>query len=178
VLALRATGPVLDQILSLTYAHATFDSTGEATPTPGSMTEATGLGGDHPLVPYVPNWVARSYTVLGGALPWWKPAGLGLGAELGLGLSYIGRRALPYGQSTDATFSMDLNGSVRAGPVQLGVRVANLTDNRYPMSTFYYASDFHTREYPTLAPARHFTAAPPRTIIFTLGLLLGEEPAR
>jgi hypothetical protein len=43
------------------------------------------------------------------------------------------------------------------------------------LSQFFYASDFHSRAYPTLAPAAHFTAAPPRIVLFTLEFDLERE---
>ena len=39
--------------------------------------------------------------------------------------------------------------------VELGLRADNLTDARYPLSQFFYASDFRSRDYATLAPAAH-----------------------
>jgi hypothetical protein len=55
------------------------------------------------------------------------------------------------------------------------VRVTNLTNNQYPLSEFFYASDFHSRSFATLAPAAHFTAAPPRIVLFTIELDLERE---
>ena len=51
-------------------------------------------------------------------------------------------------------------------------RRPQLTDRRFPLSKFFFASDFHSRPYPTLAPAASFTAAPPRIVLFTIEVAL------
>ena len=58
-------------------------------------------------------------------------------------------------------------------------RSQNLSNARYPLTEYFYASDFHNGPaYATLAPALNFTAAPPRTVMFTLAFLLDDEGAR
>ena len=53
--------------------------------------------------------------------------------------------------------------------------ITNLTNAQFPSSEFFYASDFHSRAFPTLAPAAHFTAAPPRMFLFTVEVALDAE---
>ena len=49
----------------------------------------------------------------------------------------------------------------------------NLHDRRYRLGEYNYASDFRSRAWPTLVPARHFTAGAPRTFMLTLGVSFG-----
>jgi outer membrane receptor protein involved in Fe transport len=155
---LRATTPWLDELASVTYAHATFDDDGT-------------------LVPYVPIWIARSDTAFIHALPWVRFWDSVLVGSAGLGLNYIGSRALPFSQFAAPTFEVDASANVSWKWFTVGFRVNNLTDARYPLSQFFYASDFHSRDYPTLVPAAHFTAAAPRTFLVTFSLTLdrGEQ---
>ena len=156
VAAGRAIGRFLDEMVSATYADATYDA-------------------DHTLVPYVPNWVARSDTVLFGDIPHARLADHPISGTLGLTASYLGVRALPLGQFSQDTLQLDINGSLRWRFIQLGMRIVNLTNRQYALSQFYYASDFHSRPYATLAPAAAFTAAAPRTFYFTLAFLFDPE---
>jgi iron complex outermembrane receptor protein len=153
--ALRATGLWVDELASVTYANATFKDTGE-------------------LVPYVPAWVARSDTAFFGTIPGLRVAGSVFTGTLGIRLNFIGQRALPFSQFAPSIFTIDTNASVRWRFIELGVRIENLTNLQYAQSEFFYASNFNSRIYPTLAPAAAFTAAPPRTIFLTLALIFGE----
>jgi TonB family protein len=155
----RLTGRWLDELISATYAHATFDAS----------------GGE--LVPYVPEWIARSATSVHGALPW-TLRDHALVGSVGLELSYVGVRALPYGQAAAPTFVMDANASIRWRWIKLGVRAENLLNSQYPLSEFFYASYFGHQEYPTLVPTEAITAAPPFSVTFTVALLLDEGANR
>jgi TonB family protein len=154
--ALRATGTFIDESASVTYSYATFDDTGF-------------------LVPYVPAWVARSDTSLFGAIPGLRITDRPITGTLGLRLSYIGSRALPFSQTAPGNFVVDLHGTLRWRLLEVGVSIWNLLNRQYAQSEFFYASDFHTRPYATLAPASHFTAAPPRTYLVTLALIFDQE---
>jgi outer membrane receptor protein involved in Fe transport len=94
---------------------------------------------------------------------------------LGLGVGYIGKRSLPFGQFSDPTLQIDASASVRWKWLKLAMAVTNLTDARFPLSQFFHASDFHSRAYPTLAPTGHFTAAAPRMVFFTAEIALDRE---
>ena len=155
--AIRATGRFFDEAASITTVNPRFDDT-------------------HSLVPYAPLVVGRSDTALFGPLPGnLRLLDHRLIGEAGLGISYIGKRALPFSQFSDPTLQIDASAYLRAGPVRAGVRVTNLTNNQFPLSQFFYASDFHSRPFATLAPAAHFTAAPPRIVLFTIELDLERE---
>jgi iron complex outermembrane receptor protein len=153
--ALRATGLWVDELASVTYANATFKDTGQ-------------------LVPYVPAWVARSDTAIFGSIPGLRLGGSVFTGTLGFRLSFIGQRALPFSQFAPSIFTVDTNAAVRWRFIELGLRIENLTNLQYAQSEFFYASNFNSRSYPTLAPAAAFTAAPPRTIFLTLALIFGE----
>jgi hypothetical protein len=156
VLSMRATAGFVDELLSATYAYATYDD-------------------DHTLVPYVPSLVARSDTAVFGALPWVRLFDRPITGHAGLGIEIVGPRALPLGQTATSTAVADVNASLRWSALELGLKVDNVLDTKYPLSTFFYASDFHTRPYPTLTPAQQFTAGAPRFILGTLTVYLGGE---
>ena len=124
------------------------------------------------LIPYVPDLVVRSDSAAYGDLPWWRPGGKPLRLTGGVGVTYVGRRALPYGQRSDTVFTID--GSVEAplGSLHAGVKASNLLDTRYRLGEYNYASDFHSQAEPTLTISRAFTAGPPRTVLFTLEVKL------
>jgi TonB family protein len=150
VLAAHAAGRWFNELASFTYAYATYDD-------------------DHTLVPYVPSTVARSDTSVVHALPWYSLVG-----SAGVGLNFVGPRALPLGQVSQSTFTLDASASLRWQWIRVGVQVANVLNDRYPLTEYFYASDFHNGPaYPTLAPALNFTAAPPRTVMFTLAFVTG-----
>jgi iron complex outermembrane receptor protein len=156
VAALRATSRWLDESASFTTVHPVFDDTGS-------------------LVPYTPLVIGRSDTAIQGVLPLLHPFGSDLHGTLGVGVGYIGKRSLPFSQFSDPTLQVDTSASVRYRWLKLGLAVTNVADNRFPSSQFFFASDFHSRTYPTLAPASHFTAAPPRMVLFTIEVALDRE---
>jgi iron complex outermembrane recepter protein len=158
VLALRATGPWYDELLSATYAYAVFDTGGS-------------------LVPYVPNLIARSDTAVFHPLPW-SIADHQLTGKAGLGISYVGQRALPYGQTAAPTLVLDASARVRWDFLELGINGENLLNTQYPLSEFFYASSFNRAAYPTLVPVEHFTAAPPLAVYVTLAFILDQESDR
>ena len=147
--------PKATAIVAFTTVHPVFDDDGT-------------------LVPYTPLVVARSDTALYGPLPV-SVQGHSLLGSVGLGIGYIGKRSLPFSQFSDPTLQIDASATVRWTWLKLGVAVTNLTNRQFPLSQFFYASDFHSRPYPTLAPAAHFTAAPPRFILFTVEVALDRE---
>jgi iron complex outermembrane receptor protein len=159
VLATHAASRWFNELASFTYAYATYDQ-------------------DHTLVPYVPSTVARSDTSVVHALPL-SIDGHPLIGGAGVGLNFVGTRALPLGQSAAPTFTIDASASVRWSWIRLGVQAWNLANTRYPLTEYFYASDFHNGPaYPTLAPALNFTAAPPRTVMFTLAFLFDREGSK
>jgi iron complex outermembrane recepter protein len=154
--AARISGGFFDQSINLTLTRSTFDDT-------------------HLLVPYVPDRVLRSDTALWKNLPAWLGRGRSARANLALGVSYVGPRALPYGQRGDALLVVDGSAGLGWSRYEFGLSATNLLDRRYRLSEFNYASDFRgvPGATPTLVPVRHFTAGAPRALFFTLSVNLG-----
>jgi iron complex outermembrane receptor protein len=151
--SLRALGSFFDVSANATLVKATFDDT-------------------HLLVPYVPDIVLRADAALFRELPWrldHKP----VRATLGYGVSYVGRRPLPYGELSDTIFLSDA--SLGLGWSIWNVRLVgqNLFDARYKLGEYNYASDFHSAPAPTLVPERSFTAGAPQQILLSLSATLG-----
>ncbi len=149
----RVTGKHFDESASVTFVKSTYDDT-------------------HLLVAYVPDAVVRSDTAVFGDLPI-KIDGTKLKGSLGLGVTYVGPRALPYGQRSDDIFTLDATASLAWRYVELGVTGTNITNNQYKLGEYNYASDFHSQAQPTLVPERMFTAGPPLGIFANLTLRFG-----
>ncbi len=155
--ALRLTGEFFDEAANVTLVRSTFDDT-------------------HLLVAYVPDVVVRSDTALFAALPW-KLSGSPIRGALGSGVTYVGHRALPYGQRSDVIFTIDTSATLAWREFEVGFIATNLLDRRYRLGEYNYASDFHTDSAPTLVPTRHFTAGAPRSLFATLSITLGGNDA-
>jgi iron complex outermembrane receptor protein len=154
----RARGSFFDVAGNVTYVQSKFDDT-------------------NLLVPYVPDFVARLEASVFHPLPWWEPLGSPIQARLGAGYTYVGRRALPFGQRSDVISVLDASAELEWKWVTLGVAATNLLDERYRQVELNYASDFQlSGSLPTLVPAKHFAAGAPRALLATLTLHLGGEP--
>jgi TonB family protein len=151
--AARLTGGFFDESLNVTLVRAIFDDTGL-------------------LIPYVPDLVVRSDTSVWHRLPW-SPGGVPLVASAGIGVTFVGRRPLPFGDRSDRIFTVDASVSLARRPLKLALAAANLLDAQYRLGEFNYASDLRSQPAPTLVPVRHFTAGAPRQVMLTLEVLLG-----
>ncbi|MGD0675783.1 MAG: TonB family protein [Polyangiaceae bacterium] len=152
----RALGAFYDVAANATFVKATFDDT-------------------HLLVPYVPDIVLRADAAVFHRLPWTlvqRP----ILATLGYGVSYVGRRPLPYGELSDVIFVSDASASIRWSIWTVRVAAQNLFNAKYKLGEYNYASDFHSQPEPTLAPERSFTAGAPQTIMLSLSATLGGAP--
>lgn len=151
--SVRALGSFFDLNANATAVKATFDDT-------------------HLLVPYVPDLVLRADLALFEDLPWridHRPiAGL-----VAYGVSYVGRRPLPYSELSDIIFVNDASAQLRWSIFHVRLSAQNLFDSKYKLGEYNYASDFHSQQEPTLAPERSFTAGPPRLIMLSVGMTLG-----
>jgi outer membrane cobalamin receptor len=150
--------PDFRQLFSLTYARATFT---------GSDTNYA--EGD--LLPYAPQVVARSDTS-------WDPViatvlGRKLRGHVGLGLSLLAVRPLPYGEMGRNAMLADLGVGARLGEVEIDFDAYNLLDDRWFDGEFVYASNFQQGATPTLVPQRHVTMGAPRTLFVSLAIHLG-----
>jgi hypothetical protein len=149
----RAEGAFFDVSANATLVKATFDDT-------------------HLLIPYVPDLVLRGDVALFRDLPWLldhKP----IRASVGYGVSYVGRRPLPYGDTSDPIFVSDASAGVGWSIFNLRLSAQNLFDSRYKLGEYNYASDFRSAPAPTLAPERAFTAGAPRQFFLSLSAMLG-----
>ncbi len=155
----RLTGRWFDELISATYAHASYDSDGT-------------------LVPYVPSIIARSDTAVFGPLGHWRWREHAFIGSAGFAINFIGPRALPFSQTAASTLELDASVSLRWSYFKLGLLAENLTDAKYPLTEYFYASNFNSRPVPTLVPTEHFTAAPPFSLLATLSILFDAETAR
>jgi outer membrane receptor protein involved in Fe transport len=127
------------------------------------------------LVPYVPDIVLRGDAAVLHDLPWHlahKP----IVARAAYGVSYVGPRALPYGEFSDVIFISDAAVSLDWSLWRVRLSAQNLFNAEYKLGEYNYASYFpHAGGYtePTLAPERSFTAGAPRQIMLTLAATLG-----
>jgi iron complex outermembrane receptor protein len=149
----RALGPFFDVAANATAVKATFDDT-------------------HLLVPYVPNLVLRADLAFFHALPWQLDHRPILGT-VGYGVSYVGKRPLPYSQVSDVIFVSDASASIEWSLWRVRLAASNLFDAKYKLGEYNYASDFHSQPQPTLAPERSFTAGAPLLIMLSIGMTLG-----
>lgn len=151
--AVRATGTWFDQAANLTLVRSTFDDT-------------------NLLVPYIPDVVVRSDSAVHRELPF-HPLDEKLTGALAAGVTYVGRRALPFGQRSDVIFTLDMSASVAWRAFEVALVGTNLLDRQYRLSEFNFASDFRNEPSTTLVPARHFSAGAPRGLFLTLTATLG-----
>jgi len=157
--AVRAKGTFFDEALNATVVRAVFDDTGQCQPYCGL------------LVPYVPDLVLRSDTALFHDL--FKVADKTVRGSLGYGVSYVGKRPLPFGQEGDPIFVSDASARLYWNIFELGFIGTNIFGSQYKLGEYNYVSDFHTAPEPTLVPERVFTAGPPRMLFLTLAATLG-----
>jgi iron complex outermembrane receptor protein len=152
--ATRVTGKFFDESLNLTLVKSEYDDT-------------------HLLVAYVPGVVLRSDTALFSnlALP---ELGQNVKGALGVGATYVGPRALPYGERSNAIFTLDSSATVGWSHYELGLTITNLLGTQYRDGEFNYASDFKSpKSQPTLVPERTFTAGAPRAIFGNFAINFG-----
>jgi TonB family protein len=151
--SVRALGNFFDVAANATLVKAVFDDTGL-------------------LVPYIPDLVLRGDVVFFHDLPW-KLAHQPIRAVAGYGVSYVGRRPLPYSELSDLYFLSDASLGVGWNVFDVRLSGQNLFDAKYRLGEYNYASDFHSAPEPTLVPQRHFTAGAPRTVFLSVSATLG-----
>jgi hypothetical protein len=153
--ALRLSGAHFDESANVTLVKSTYDDT-------------------HLLVAYVPDVVFRSDTAALADLPV-RFAGSSVHGSLGAGVTYVGPRALPFGERSDSIFTMDASANVWWTHYEVGLAATNLLGTRYRLGEYNYASDFRSvpQSQPTLVPERHFTAGPPRGIFAHFAINFG-----
>ena len=152
--SLRSTGDFFDVSASVSLVRSRFDDTGL-------------------LVPYVPDVVARHDGALFHGL--FDLAGSSVKGRLGIGASFIGQRALPYGQRSDVIFTLDAAAGMKWRFLDLELAGTNLLNLEYRQSEFNFVSDFDATDAATLVAARHFAAGQPIAIFGSLSGTLGGE---
>lgn len=140
---------------SLTYTRAAF-----------SRSDETYTEGE--LLPYVPQIVARSDLALTPTLG--RLLGKDLKSHFGTGLTYRGRRPLPYAEMGHDAFLLDARVSLRLGPIETGIDVFNLLNAAWYDGEFVYASAFSGSA--SLVPTRHVTVGSPRSFFWSLSLYI------
>jgi iron complex outermembrane recepter protein len=140
---------------SFTYARAVFDGS-----------DLQYRVGD--LLPYVPQIVVRSDFALTPELG--HVLGYPVQSHFGLGLTYLGRRPLPYAEMGHDVFLADTNASVRIGPLRTELAVFNALNADYYDGEFVYASNFGGAA--SLVPVRHVTVGAPRSFLWSLAVYL------
>jgi iron complex outermembrane recepter protein len=151
--SVRALGSFFDVAANATLVRATFDDT-------------------NLLVPYVPDLVLRGDAAFFHDLPWLldhKP----IRATIGYGVSYVGRRPLPYSEVSDEIFVSDASLGLGWSIWNARVTAQNLFNAKYKLGEYNYASDFKSQPEPTLAPERSFTAGAPQMILLSISATLG-----
>jgi TonB family protein len=151
--ALRLTGRNFDESANVTLVRATFND-------------------DHEAVAYVPGTVVRSDTAIFVDLPR-RLGGLPIRATFNAGVTYVGRRPLPYGQVSQQIVTLDASTGLSWSHYEVRLLSTNLLDTRYRLGEYDYASDFHSQPQPTLVPERSFTAGAPRGVFLGLGVNFG-----
>ncbi|MET0343161.1 MAG: TonB-dependent receptor, partial [Polyangiales bacterium] len=143
--------------VNTTYTNATFRAS-----------DARYQKGD--LVPYAPQLVSRAD--LSATPTWLAWQGRALSSVLGVGISHLARRPLPYGQLGHDVFLVDAQAGVRFGEVAISLRALNLLDARWYDGEYAFASSWSSGEAASLVPMRHVTIGAPRTVFGTLELYL------
>jgi hypothetical protein len=151
----RLKGDFFDENASVTLVRSVFDET-------------------NLLVPYAPGVVVRSDSAVFFALPA-ALDGAPPRASFGAGVSYVGERALPYGELSDTIFTVDASFALAWKAFELELETTNLFGAQYRQTEFNYVSDFDNENPATLVPARHFAAGPPRQIFVSLSATLGDS---
>ena len=151
--AVRATGSFFDEAANVTFVRSAYDDT-------------------HLLVAYVPNVVFRSDTALFTNLPF-KIQEKKIKGAIASGITYVGPRALPFGQRSSDLFTVDASATLSWTHYEVGIIATNLLGKQYRLGEYNYASDFHSQAHATLVPERQFTAGAPRGIFGTLAVNFG-----
>lgn len=157
--------PWLVGAVSVTYVHAVLEG-----PPPATVENPTPPFGQGDLLPLIPPWVVRlDIGASDDLVDLWKYP---LRGHLGVGYTFIGARPLPFSQFADPFSVLDLSGRLSWWMFELGLQVYNLLDAQYAGNEFVFVSDWDPTSVPSRIPARHISAGPPRTILFTIGIQL------
>jgi len=118
------------------------------------------------LLPYVPPVVLRADVGAHHELA--SLRGEPIDGSIGVGVSYVGRRPLPFGERASSYTLVDAQASATWKALTLGVAAQNLFGMRYAASEYFFASNWDPDSVASRVPARHTAAGAPRSILFTL----------
>jgi len=122
-------------------------------------------------VPFVPPVVVRAD--LGTEHTLSEPVGLGkLRARTGFGLSFLGSRPLPYGDTAKPVLLVDASIGAGWGPLSITLEGYNLLDDDDATAEYNFPSHWDPSAPRSDTPARHLAAGAPRSWMLTLGATL------
>lgn len=122
-------------------------------------------------LPFVPPVVVRADIGANGSL-WTLGDTEALGGRVGVGLSALSSRPLPFGDYADPFAVLDVSGGLDFRFVELGLDVFNVLDTRYSSLEYSFTSAWDPAAPASRLPARHSNAGAPRTLLVTLELEL------
>lgn len=117
------------------------------------------------LLPYVPPVVVRADLGVRRTLA--RLRGEPLTGNLGVGLSYVGRRPLPYSERSDSFTLLDAQLELGYRGFGIGLSAQNLVGMRYAASEYYFASNWDPSAVGSRLPTSHVAAGAPRTFLVT-----------
>lgn len=117
-------------------------------------------------LPFVPPLVARADVGAERELAQWlnQP----VTGRLGLGMSALSSRPLPYGYTGQPFALLDTSAGLGLGPAMLTLSIYNLLDMQYPAAEYSFASSWHPDAPSSRLPVRHIVAGSPRTWMVSL----------
>lgn len=118
------------------------------------------------LVPFVAPIVVRAD--VGAEHDLGRLGGHAVHGSIGFGLSYVGRRPMPYSTWSPAFTLLDAQASVSYRAIELGVSAQNLIGSRYAAAEQYFVSNWDPSATPSRTPTSSIQAGAPRTLLFTL----------
>lgn len=95
-----------------------------------------------------------------------------LSGRAGLGYSYLSERPLPFGEFSDSVSLLDASAGLVWGPLELGIDVYNLSNQRYAAAELNMPSSWDPNGVRSRTPARHTAAGAPRSWLLTFGVSL------
>jgi iron complex outermembrane recepter protein len=121
-------------------------------------------------LPFVPPLVARADVGAQRDLTrWWD---MPLRGKLGVGVSALSSRPLPYGYFGQAFGLLDASAGVGLGAGELVLSVYNALDAVYPASEYSFVSAWEPEQPASRVPVRHVVAGAPRTLMLSLEISL------
>ncbi len=152
--------------LSLTYVRAVLL---EPPPATAEQPDPPFVAGQ--AVPYVPPLVARVDSSVRRTLMS-DLGGRSLMGRVGVGLSFLAGRPLPYGQTAVPVGLVDASLGLDWGVVQFSLEGYNLLNQSYAAAEYSFVSNWAQNQAPSRIPARHVAAGAPLSFLATIGVTL------